>query len=1104
MATPTSQLAQSSPENVVKAPKGSVFTRNGDKFYLTVGGTTTRLATTKKAFAIQYQNEIWYPTLNEDTITFATEGETWVKSGNGDNKTGWTQLSKNKSKIAKKTVFTVMGNMAEVYANSYASFFLKTNGDLWASGYGSDGELGLGFEESNTASLSLTNVKKVCTAIYNYATLAIKNDDTIWATGDGGYEYQFGNGTSDQYGTWTQINLDGDITGSGKVIDISVGYYTTMFLMEDNSLWGCGDDLGFSSSTPVQIATNVKSIIAGGYHNLYVKNDDTLWGFGYNSDGELGTGNSDYHGYDDPVQIDTNVKSAGAGGYHTLYIKNDDALWGTGYNYYGELGLGDSDDRYTPAQIDTNVRFVTGGDSHTLYIKNDNTLWGMGYNYDGQIGAGDAVDEQHTPILIDTNVSKVDAGDYHSLYIKTDKTAYGMGYNSYYELGSTIYPAAMYYTDGTGWVSYADDQFNSYAAGNGDEGWYDAIYAGGKFVVGGVDSVKGPNVKYSSDGVSWQTGSMYAPGYSYVNNIAYGNGKFALVTSMGDYNNGEPEVYTSTDVVSWESYSLGDTGASSLRGIAYGNGLFVAGGNSRVVYSSDAVNWDQGTRSFDGYMYAIEFGNGTYVGATGNGTYNNSDVSVYSQSFNGNTADNVSVGNTSAYLLKNGTLYGCGNNYNGQIGTGQTYADIVYFLPITSNVRNVASGRLHVNYVKNDSTLWGVGDNEYNQLNNGDSYIYSPVQIDTNVSQSYGGEASNMTVYIKNDGTLWGRGWNGDSALADYSVFGAILTQSIQIDTNVKQASVGYNGILYVKNDGMLWGRGRNEYGQLGTGDTSTRTTSIQIDTDVVSCVAAGDTSYYIKTDGSLYGMGFNTDGQLGLGDNTHRNTATQITSSGVLQVAATYGFSQYVNIGNELYSAGWNGYGQLGLGDTTSRNVHTLVPISGVSKVAAGYAFSYIIKNDGTVWSTGQDGDGQLGTNKLVFKGTYSTDGVSWSSSFMPNFTYSDVAYGNGKFVMVSDYPFAISSTDGINWTSSYMNTSSYMEPSKITFDGTKFVCATYSNNDGYDIYTSTDGIGWTRSKTGVGTQWGGIAYGNGKYVIAASNLPYDSIYTPYKLTIG
>ena len=59
MTTPISQLNQSSPENVVKAPKGSVFSRNGDKFYLTVGAATTKLVTTKKAFALQYQNEIW-------------------------------------------------------------------------------------------------------------------------------------------------------------------------------------------------------------------------------------------------------------------------------------------------------------------------------------------------------------------------------------------------------------------------------------------------------------------------------------------------------------------------------------------------------------------------------------------------------------------------------------------------------------------------------------------------------------------------------------------------------------------------------------------------------------------------------------------------------------------------------------------------------------------------------------------------------------------------------------------------------------------------------------------------------------------------------------
>lgn len=100
MATPISQLNQSSPENVINAPFGSIFTRQGDKFFLISNGSRSQLSLPKKSFATQYKNEIWYPTLKEEVITFATDSETWVKKS-GSGKTGWVFIT-NKSVFARQ------------------------------------------------------------------------------------------------------------------------------------------------------------------------------------------------------------------------------------------------------------------------------------------------------------------------------------------------------------------------------------------------------------------------------------------------------------------------------------------------------------------------------------------------------------------------------------------------------------------------------------------------------------------------------------------------------------------------------------------------------------------------------------------------------------------------------------------------------------------------------------------------------------------------------------------------------------------------------------------------------------------------------------------
>ena len=96
-------LPQSSPENIVSAPVGAMFMRKGESFYLSSNGTTTELPFTKKAFALQYKSKVWYPTLKEEVISFATDSETWIKkSGNG--KTGWSFLT-SKSSIIEELPF---------------------------------------------------------------------------------------------------------------------------------------------------------------------------------------------------------------------------------------------------------------------------------------------------------------------------------------------------------------------------------------------------------------------------------------------------------------------------------------------------------------------------------------------------------------------------------------------------------------------------------------------------------------------------------------------------------------------------------------------------------------------------------------------------------------------------------------------------------------------------------------------------------------------------------------------------------------------------------------------------------------------------------------
>ena len=91
-----------------------------------------------------------------------------------------------------------------------------------------------------------------------------------------------------------------------------------------------------------------------------------------------------------------------------------------------------------------------------------------------------------------------------------------------------------------------------------------------------------------------------------------------------------------------------------------------------------------------------------------------------------NTDDtkSVSCGDYHTLILKNdGTLWSCGANNVGQLGLGDT-TDRTTFTEIITNVddiKQVCCGANHTIILKNDGTLWGCGNNSNGQLGLGDT-----------------------------------------------------------------------------------------------------------------------------------------------------------------------------------------------------------------------------------------------------------------------------------------------------------------------------------------------------------------------------------------------
>ena len=247
------------------------------------------------------------------------------------------------------------------------------------------------------------------------------------------------------------------------------------------------------------------------------------------------------------------------------------------------------------------------------------------------------------------------------------------------------------------------------------------------------------------------------------------------------------------------------------------------------------------------------------------------------------------------------------------------------------------------------------------------------------------GNVGNHTLFIKSDGSLWGMGSNSHGQLGNGNNTN-LTTPQVLIDANssnpIIEITHGYNHSLFLRKDGSLWAMGMNNFGQLGDGTTTHRSTPVKIvDSNVVRISAGYFHSLFLKSNGSLWGMGSNTCGELGInlagGSNTSydagidQNSPVEIVSSGVAQMSGGRFFTIFVKIDGSLWGMGEVDSGRLaqpwvgGNNDSFDAANDHKVPIrilnSGVVEAEAGAQYSLIRKTDGSAWSFGDNWHGQL-----------------------------------------------------------------------------------------------------------------------------------------------
>jgi len=295
-----------------------------------------------------------------------------------------------------------------------------------------------------------------------------------------------GNGNKNEF-TFVENNvINYDLSSN----DVYGGYCYVLILKKDGKVYGKGINYGgFGVSGNLTTTTylgidNIKAVFCNMPENkgksFALKTDGTVWATGYNTDGVLGIGGTNFGLVNTWNQVKksdgtnlTNIKhiitsnwveagganegdgtwGGGGGNSHqtTIFLSEDGKVYSTGNNKFGQLGLGLATNvtKNTANQITTltNIKKIAsccGGTSFLAYDGSKIFTWGNNDFY--QLGSNDNVDKNAPydcgSFLDDGEIIlNINGGGPHNIingaFVMNTNfgNVYSAGYNSTYALG---------------------------------------------------------------------------------------------------------------------------------------------------------------------------------------------------------------------------------------------------------------------------------------------------------------------------------------------------------------------------------------------------------------------------------------------------------------------------------------------------------------------------------------------------------------------------------------------------------------------------------------------------------------------------------------------
>ena len=980
---------------------------------------------------------------------------------------------------------TLIGeNINDFKLAAYGGVILRENGKAYITGYNGNGQLGIGNTTTQTKFTEISidtkaKIKYVTTGGNNSAVMT--SDGKVYVTGYNAKGH-LSNGTTTNSTKFIPLlnNDNTEVTDAlvmpEKILDSDTAYYPSVFsiIRKDGTVWSAGNNtygqLGNATNVSSKYLTQTgKAEVELNIKNEYIKIGDTTdvkvtsasmfsaftkekinqndWTWKSSNEDvatidENGTvtgktiGYTTITGYNAKkglkgkaiINVYRNTEGAitvpvvGQGYGNTIILKENGTVWATGKNEYGSLGNGTTTDSKKPVQVKIdentyleNVIKIDTANRTTIALTKTGEVYAWGRNYYGELGVGDKNVRSYATRVkgIDgngylENIIDIASGEANGYAIDKNGNVYGWGYGGYNQIDDTatskVYPTKM--SDCTDAISVsAGDCFMAFMQANSNS------------CVRGYN-----NYGQSGDGNTTSAPSGTRKVGNDINKICAGNDSTLIIKedgtvwTAGRNRYGELGVGDTSNRTTYTKLTLEDGTEIKAKYGELNSSITTILGKDGKVY----------TTGYNGYG---QLSNGTTTNSKKLKPMLNSDGTEVTDAMLIKVGEMSDPDINTGIIKKDGTIWVSGNNTYGQIGNGTT-SSTKYFTQVGINdVKLNAKNE----YIKIGEKF----DIDVISAANFNVFVKEkPVQSDwkwTSSNEDVATIDENGVVTGKTLGYTTITGYNSKNGLKAKAIVNVYRNQEGAITVPI--VGQGYGNTITLKEDGTVWATGKNDYGQLGVGDTTNRNTSVQVKIDentylenVIKIDVTDDSTIALTKTGEVYAWGKNENGELGVGDKTYRSYATRVKGidgngylENIIDIASGeangyaidkngnvygWGYGGYNQIDDTATSKvyptkmsdctdaisvsagdcfmafmqansnscvrGYNNYGQSGDGNTTSAPSGTRKVGNDINKICAGNDSTLIIKEDGTVWTAGRNRYGELGVGDTSNRTTY------------------------------------------------------------------------------------------------------------------------------------